>query len=85
MGSQVPDSLHAIVRIVLDTIIGGFVTGLPVYIATNNLKTSTLTGILAAAKVLQSRLAPDLESMNRARAVEKATPVVVTEEGTKIE
>lgn len=80
MENQVPTSAHAIIRIALDTILGGFVTGLPVYMATSNLKTATLTGLLAALKVLQSRLAPDLESMNRQRAVEKATPVVVPEE-----
>lgn len=77
MENQVPTSLHAVIRIALDTILGGFVTGLPVYMATSSIKTATLTGLLAALKVLQSRLAPDLESMNRQRAIEKATPVVV--------
>lgn len=68
---EVPMSRMAVLRILIDVLIGGFVTGLPVYMATGNIKTSVLTGLLAAGKTLQSRMAPDLATMNRQRQAEK--------------
>lgn len=78
--NQVPTSGHAVLRIVLDVVLGSLVAGLPVYIATDSVKNSVLVGISAGVVVLQSRLAPDLDKMNRQRAVEKATPAVVPKE-----
>jgi hypothetical protein len=66
-----PMSHTVIFRVALDVLIGGFVCGLPVYMATGSLKTSTLTGLLSAAKVLQSTLAPSPHQMNVQRQAEK--------------
>jgi hypothetical protein len=69
--TEIPTSRMAVARIVLDVLLGGFTAALPIYMAGSSTKLAVLTGLLVAGKTLQSRMAPDLATMNRQRQAQK--------------
>lgn len=68
---EIPISHQAVFRIALDVLVAGLLGGITTYAVTPNVQGATLAGIVTALKTLQSRMAPDLDTMNKQRAIQQ--------------
>jgi len=90
LNSRLPDppiSRQAVFRIALDVLISGLLGGFAAYSESHSRNAALITGVSVGLKALQSRIAPDLDTMNqqrqdtRRRAAQQAIPDPPTEQG----